>query len=97
MENNVNNEVVNNEVVITDWFDSRRDIAKVDQFGYVDLPKVLVNNTLPANMSNNDLKYSDVENPQSVMNRPKDVFEVAHLERSIRDYKPATKPSENPA
>lgn len=97
MENNVNNEVINNEVVITDWFDSRRDIAKVDQFGYVDLPKVLVNNTLPANMSNNDLKYSDIENPQSVMNRPKDVFEVAHLERSIRDYKPATKPSENPA
>lgn len=97
MENNVNNEVVNNEVVITDWFDSRRDIAKVDQFGYVDLPKVLVNNTLPANMSNNDLKYSDIDNPQSVMNRPKDVFEVAHLERSIRDYKPATKPSENPA
>lgn len=97
MENVVNNEVVNNEVVITDWFDSRRDIAKVDQFGYVDLPKVLVNNTLPANMSNNDLKYSDIDNPQSVMNRPKDVFEVAHLERSIRDYKPATKPSENPA
>lgn len=97
MENVVNNEVVNNEVVITDWFDSRRDIAKVDQFGYVDLPKVLVNNTLPANMSNNDLKYSDIDNPQSVMNRPKDVFEVAHLERSIRDYKPATKPTENPA
>lgn len=97
MENVVNNEVVNNEVVITDWFDSRRDIAKVDQFGYVDLTKVLVNNTLPANMSNNDLKYSDIDNPQSVMNRPKDVFEVAHLERSIRDYKPATKPSENPA
>lgn len=97
MENVVNNEVVNNEVVITDWFDSRRDIAKVDQFGYVDLPKVLVNNTLPANMSNNDLKYSDIDNPQSVMNRPKDVFEVAHLERSIRDYKPATQPSENPA
>lgn len=97
MENVVNNEVVDNEVVITDWFDSRRDIAKVDQFGYVDLPKVLVNNTLPANMSNNDLKYSDIDNPQSVMSRPKDVFEVAHLERSIRDYKPATKPSENPA
>lgn len=97
MENVVNNEVVNNEVVITDWFDSRRDIAKVDQFGYVDLPKVLVNNTLPANMSNNDLKYSDIDNPQSVMNRPKDVFEVAHLERSIRDYKPATKSLENPA
>lgn len=93
MENIVNNEEVNNEVVITDWFDSRRDITKVDQFGYVDLPKVLVNNTLPANMSNNDLKYSDIDNPQSVMNRPKDVFEVAHLERSIRDYKPATKSS----
>lgn len=77
-------------------FNPNSDISSVEQFGFVDLPVVLASGVLPASVSGDEGKYNDIESPGEVLCRPRDVFDVAHLERSIRDYRPATD-KENPA
>lgn len=79
-------------------FNPERDVQAVEQFGFVDLVSALANNCIPSDAVGVDSKFNGIDEPGSIMNRARDVFDAAHLERTIRDYKqPATPSEENPA
>lgn len=86
--------------VIHKGYNPVKDVKPVEQFGYVDLCSALANNSIPADVSASDESYNKIDNPASILGRPRDVFDAAHLQRTIRDYKApeaSTPKEENPA
>ena len=86
--------------VIRKGYDPVKDVKPVEQFGYVDLSSALANNCIPADVSASDERYNKIDDPKSILGKPRDVFDAAHIQRTIRDYKapePSTPTEENPA
>ena len=79
-------------------YDKRKDVSPVEPFGFIDLCQAYINNSLPTVVSADDTAYNNIAHPGAMFDKPRDVFELAHLERTIRDYKPsATQTEENSA
>lgn len=79
-------------------YNKQKDISPVEPFGYIDLCQAYVNNSLPAQVSADDTAYNNIGHPDAMFDKPRDIFELAHLERTVRDYKPsATQTEESPA
>jgi len=63
-------------------FDPRRDLAPVEQFGFVDLRSALANSVVPSVMPESDTDYNGAEDPDSVLGTPKDIFEAIDMQRA---------------
>lgn len=74
-------------------YNKRRDICEVDQTGYVDLHKAYENNSVPSDLDIKESNYNNIEDPNSILGSPSDVFEAAQMRESISNYTP---PSNNP-
>ena len=67
---------------------SRATKKAVDQFGFVDVVKILTTNSLPAMETDGANTYNGIEDPSSILGKPHDVFEALALQQAIKDYKP---------
>lgn len=65
----------------------------VDQFGFVDVVKILATNSLPALETDGANTYNGIDDPSSILGKPSDVFEAMAMQQAISDYKPDSSPS----
>lgn len=75
-------------------YDDKHDIAPVDQFGYINLAEAHKNGFVPGNVELSEDHYNDIDEPGSILGRPRDVFDARHLAHSIEHY---AVPSNNPS
>lgn len=78
---------------ITTW-DPRRNKKAVDQFGFVDVVKIINTNSLPATEADGADVYNGIDDPGSILGKPSDIFEAMSMQAAINDYKPESKESE---
>ncbi len=64
-------------------FDSSCDMREVDPFGYVDLGKALMTGIVPSDVTGNMSSYNGIEDPESILGTPSDVFESLRMIDSI--------------
>lgn len=57
-------------------YDPIKDLAPVDQFGFVDLHDAFVNHSIPGDLSPVSEEYNGVEDPASLLGKSSDVFEA---------------------
>lgn len=78
---------------ITSW-SPRRNKKAVDQFGFVDVVKIINTNSLPATEADGADVYNGIDDPGSILGKPSDIFEAMSMQAAINDYKPESKESE---
>lgn len=71
--------------VPTTHFDPVRDVCPVSQTGFVDLNSAFANNFVPSVAENAESDYNGIEDPASILGRPRDVFEAMQMESYIRE------------
>lgn len=76
------------EVIV--GYDKLKDRFEVSRTGFLDLGKAFANNAVPADISGDDANYNGVEDPNKVIGKPKDSFELMHYNKSVHDYKPSS-------
>lgn len=57
-------------------FDPVRDIAPVEQFGFIELKDALANSIVPSQMPESDSDYNGIDEPDKVLGKPHDIFEA---------------------
>lgn len=60
-------------------FDPLRDMREVDPLGYVDLGKALMTGIVPSDVTGNMSSYNGIENPESILGTPTDVFDSMRM------------------
>ena len=76
-------------------FNPLRDKQAVEQFGFVDVRKVLETNAIPAEVSEGSEVYNGIDDPSSILGKPHDVFEAMAMKQAINDYTPPTNGGDN--
>lgn len=71
-----------------------RNVSEVEQTGFVDLASALANHSVPSDIESSDETYNGIDDPASIMGKPRDVFEAAHVRETVANYTP---PSKNPS
>lgn len=56
-------------------FNKLRDIQEVDQFGFLDLNAAIASNSVPSDLAQLGSESYNEASPDSLMHRPKDIFE----------------------
>lgn len=72
-------------------YDSVRDVQKVEQTGWIDIPTAYASGSIPPGISADDLQYNGIEDPNSIAGMPKDPFEAAQAAKAIAGYKAPVK------
>lgn len=69
-------------------FDPKKDLGRVDQFGFVDLVKAEANNAVPANLQADVNSFDGQEiDPNSIIGKPHDTFEALRMQDGLAtDY-----------
>lgn len=67
-------------------FDKTCDIKEVDPFGFVDLGLCLMTGTVPSDVTGSVSNYNGIEDPQSIIGSPSDVFEAMRMHDEIQNY-----------
>lgn len=62
-------------------FDPVKDIAPVDQFGFIDLKNALSTGVVPSQLPDSDSDYNGIENPEAVLGKPRDIFEAMDAQK----------------
>lgn len=63
-------------------FDPVRDLAPVEQFGFIELKDALANSIVPSQMPESDTDYNGIEEPEKVIGKPRDVFEAIDAQKA---------------
>lgn len=66
-------------------FDPKRDIMAVDQVGFVDLHKAFVTGVMPGDLVVDEESYNGVDEPASLVGRPRDVFEAINKAKYVQE------------
>lgn len=67
-------------------FDPVRDITPVDQHGFTDLKSALANSCVPSVMPDTDIDYNGIDNPDSILGTPRDIFEAIDAMKAVESY-----------
>ena len=71
-------------MVVTDCpYDPVRDIAPVEQFGFIDLKSALDSSIVPSQMPESDQDYNGIDNPEEIAGKPRDIFEAIDAQKAI--------------
>ena len=71
-------------MVVTECkFDVERDMQAVEPFGFVDLKDALVNNCVPSQLPDSDSDYNGIEDPDSIVGMPSDVFDALRMQSDL--------------
>lgn len=60
------------------------DLSPVDEFGYVDLVECLAKGEVPASLGNTDDVYNDIDDPSTIIGKPRDNFEAIRMMDAIK-------------
>lgn len=63
-------------IVYDTLFDPVRDVAPVDQFGFIDLKVALVSGNVPSQVAESESDYNGIQNPEAILGKPHDIFEA---------------------
>lgn len=66
-------------------FDPVRDIAPVDQFGFIDLKVALDSSVVPSQMPDSDSDYNGIDEPDKVLGKPRDIFEALDAQSALEE------------
>lgn len=65
-------------------YDPVRDLVPVDQHGFMDLKSAFANSCVPSVMPDSDVDYNGVDNPDSILGTPRDIFEAIDAQRAVQ-------------
>lgn len=57
-------------------YNPERDIAPVDQVGFIDLHDAFVNGSIPGDLGVDEAAFNGVDDPASLIDRPSDKFDA---------------------
>lgn len=63
-------------------FDPVRDIAPVEQFGFIELKDALANSIVPSQMPESETDYNGIDEPDKVLGKPRDIFEAMDAQKA---------------
>lgn len=66
-------------------FDKTCDLKEVDKYGYVDLILCLRTGSVPSDVSASVSNYNGIEDPQSIIGSPSDIFEAMRMHDEIKN------------
>lgn len=69
----------------TIYFDKSKDIKEVDHYGFVDLTLCLRTGSVPSDVSASMSNYNGIEDPQSIIGSPSDIFEAMRMHDEIKN------------
>lgn len=64
-------------------YDPQRDLAPVDQFGFIELRSALSEGVVPSQMPGSDVDYDGAEEPDQILGRPRDIFEAIDAQKAL--------------
>lgn len=67
-------------------FNPEKDLKEVEPFGYIDLKQAFETSTVPSQLPDSDVDYNGIEEPESILGKPRDVFDAMHMEAAINNY-----------
>lgn len=71
-------------MIVTDChYDPVRDLAPVDEFGFIDLKSALENSVVPSQMPESETDYNGIDDPQKILGKPHDIFEVIDTQKAL--------------
>jgi len=59
------------------------DLKPVDAFGFLDLASAYVNKTVPSDTVTQDADYNGIDDPSSILGKPRDVFDALRMQDRI--------------
>lgn len=68
-------------------FNPQRDKTPVSQTGFIDLKSAMVNNVIPSQIAESEDSYNGIDDPASILGKPRDVFEAMDMQSLINNYK----------
>lgn len=69
-------------IVVSCLFDPVRDLAPVDQFGFIELKSALAESVVPSQLPDSDSDYNGIEEPDQVLGKPRDIFEAIDAQKA---------------
>lgn len=75
-------------------FNKHKDVKEFAPGLCIDLGKALENGSVPSDLSFDDAQYNGIEDPESIMGRPGDVFEADRMRYTKSHYKAPEKAPE---
>lgn len=60
------------------------DIMAVEPFGFVNLIEAVDNGCIPSSISNIEENYNGIEDPSTILGKPRDVFEAYRMSDYIK-------------
>ena len=67
-------------------FDPVRDIAPVEQFGFIELKDALANSIVPSQMPDSETDYNGIDEPDKVLGKPRDIFEAMDAQKTAEQF-----------
>lgn len=61
-----------------------RDLKEVSQFGYLDLRVAYTQGTISGDLNGQDPHFNNIEDPSSILGKPKDVFDSYRLANTVK-------------
>lgn len=71
-----------------------RDVKEFAPGLSIDLGKAMANGSVPADLTSSPDNYNGIEEPESILGRPSDVFEADRMKYTKSHYKAPEKPAE---
>lgn len=59
-----------------------RDLAPVEQFGFIELKDALANSIVPSQMPESETDYNGIDEPDKVLGKPRDIFEAMDAQKA---------------
>lgn len=63
-------------------FDPVRDLAPVDQFGFIELKSALAESVVPSQLPDSESDYNGIDEPDKVLGKPRDIFEAMDAQKA---------------
>lgn len=70
-------------MICTGRYNSEHDLTPVSQTGFIDLCDAMVSGVVPSQLPDSDEVYNGIEDPESILGKPSDVFEALRMESYI--------------
>ena len=67
-------------------YDPEKDLAPVDPFGFINLHEAYLNHNVPTTVMDEVVNYNGIDDPESMLNCPKDIFEAYRMNDAIQKY-----------
>lgn len=64
-------------------YNPAKDYSEVDQFGFVDIRKSMINGYVPNDLQSDSSLFNGIENPSSIVGKPSDIFESYRMMDSL--------------